>query len=267
MEEVIILVHDAWHTPDHYLSYVEALRRAAFRVYCPLLPTCNQTLPLYRRTFLDDVAAIHKLVEDHANDGEKIILIMHGYGGAVGSNALEQPSFKYRAAHNRWGGVVHLVYMCAYMLPVGRSVMDIYMEAALSGHHTMLEAFPNQTTSHLNPERLYCRGFNANETQQYLRSLVPFPGPALEFSTTQAAWMHIPFTYLSATNDCALFPISQQSMIMRASNSSYEFKEKRYDAGHSIFQTHTWRMVEEILILCGVFWMQPQEERTRRQRA
>ena len=46
---------------------------------------------------------------------------MHSYGGVVGSNALERLSWQERNEKGQKGGVIAIVYMAAFLLPLGRS--------------------------------------------------------------------------------------------------------------------------------------------------
>ena len=46
---------------------------------------------------------------------------MHSYGGVVGSNALERLSWQERNEKGQKGGVVAIVYLAAFLLPLGTS--------------------------------------------------------------------------------------------------------------------------------------------------
>ena len=55
---------------------------------------------------------------DLADAGYPIVLLMHSYGGIVGSNALKDLSLIERKRAGPPGGVVHLIYMVAFILPL-----------------------------------------------------------------------------------------------------------------------------------------------------
>lgn len=65
-------------------------------------------------------AELHKLVEEQGND---VIVVMHSYGGVVGTEAVHE-SFgnKYREGEGLTGGVIRLLYLCAFILKEGASL-------------------------------------------------------------------------------------------------------------------------------------------------
>ena len=110
----IVLVHGAWSTPPIYDPFVKALRTAGYTVHCPLLPTCSSE----SSKFSSDVTTIRNLVSSLVDASTNVLLLMHSYGGAVGSSAVADLSSKERAQQGLKGGVVHLLYLSAYILPV-----------------------------------------------------------------------------------------------------------------------------------------------------
>lgn len=79
----IVLVHGAWFTPPIYDPFVKALRVAGYTVHCPLLPTCNNTSSKF-----SDVTTVSQLISSLADASIDISLLMHSYGGAIGSSAI-----------------------------------------------------------------------------------------------------------------------------------------------------------------------------------
>lgn len=51
-----------------------------------------------------------------------VIMLLHSCGGAVGTEAVKYLSKTERFSNGLSGGVVHLIYMCAFMLQPGESV-------------------------------------------------------------------------------------------------------------------------------------------------
>ena len=247
MEPVIVLVHDMWHTPGVYLPYIWALEQATFRVYCPQLPTCDLSLPPDRRSVLNDLSVLRGLLKSLFAAGNKVIMVMHGYGGIIGSNIPGTLSFDYRAARGEPGGIIHLFYMCAYILPSDRSIADLGLWGNTTGTHT----FPG------NPQRDFFAGVGPEEVQRCVRLLVPIPEQVVRARLRQDAWRHIPCTYLFTRNDCALWLELQRMMAEPAKKYGKRYGQKVYDAGHSVYLSHTREMVEEVQAICGVFWEQP----------
>ncbi|KAI1813948.1 hypothetical protein GGS20DRAFT_442043 [Poronia punctata] len=57
-------------------------------------------------------------------------MIMHSYGGLVGTEAVTRDlSFKHRKSNNLPGGVLHLFYFAAFILTEGQSVLSTFDES------------------------------------------------------------------------------------------------------------------------------------------
>lgn len=253
MEPVIVLVHDMWHTPGVYGSYLTALQQATFTVYCPQLPTCNLSLPLDKRTVTNDLFALSGLLKSLLVAGKKVIMIMHGYGGILGSNIPRTWSFDYRAGRGKLGGIIHLLYMCAYILPSGHSIADLGSWGNTTG------------TYHLpgNLQRDFFAGVSPEEARRCIDLLVPIPEEAVRTTLKQEAWRHIPCTYLFTRNNFAVWLELQRVMAEPLKRSGKQYGQKVYDAGHSVYLTHTREMVEQVQAICGVFWEQPLRQSRR----
>ena len=251
MEPVIVLVHDMWHTPRVYLPYIWALEQATFRVYCPQLPTCDLSLPPDERSVFSDLSVLRGLLNSLFAAGKKVILVMHGYGGILGSYISDTMSFDDRAARGEPGGIIHLLYMCAYIMPSGCSMADIGLWASPLGIPT-----GGMLSVPRNPERTFFTGVN-QEIWRCIAHLVPIPELVMRTRLTQEAWEHIPCTYLFTRYNCAIRLERQRLMLEPVKKDGKRYGQKIYDAGHSIYLTHTREMVEEVQAICGVFWEQP----------
>ena len=73
-------------------------------------------------------SALAGLVE---SEGKEVVLVLHSYGGMVGTEAVQGSlGRKYRKNLGLKGGVGGLFYMCALILPLGQSLMS-----RDGGHH------------------------------------------------------------------------------------------------------------------------------------
>ena len=126
MKPSVLIVHGAWHTPAHYQEVVYHLKQNGFEdVHCPRLPSATETLPLTATANLEgDTAAIHSAIESFADLGRNTIVLMHSYGGVVGTNALDGLLAPQRKALGLPGGVIHIIYMAAFVQPAGSRLVD-----------------------------------------------------------------------------------------------------------------------------------------------
>jgi pimeloyl-ACP methyl ester carboxylesterase len=97
-------------------------------------PTFHPNLPSWSNTEATDFPSITlnndteagrkviaRLVEE---EGKRVAVVMHSYGGLVGSNAItKELSLSHRKAAGLPGGVVHLFYFAAFVLGEGQSVL------------------------------------------------------------------------------------------------------------------------------------------------
>ncbi|KAL3455519.1 hypothetical protein BJX64DRAFT_294980 [Aspergillus heterothallicus] len=90
-------------------------------------PTVAASLPSVgaTATMAEDAAAIGALTAQLVAEGKPVVLVMHSYGEIPGAE-----SARGLARKDRWhdeiprGGIVALVYLAAYMLSAGMSVMS-----------------------------------------------------------------------------------------------------------------------------------------------
>lgn len=111
----VLFVHGSWCHPSHFARVREILERAGYSTSCPLLPSIRAQPP----TGLEQDAKcirdeLQRLVEDEHRD---VIVAGHSYGGVVMTQAVDEGlAKKKREASGQKGGVVHLLYMCAFIL-------------------------------------------------------------------------------------------------------------------------------------------------------
>lgn len=81
----IILVPGAWHKAELYAPLLNSLTRMRFPVVAPSLPSVGGTSD----NFDDDVRLIREAIAAEVLEGHDIIMVMHSYGGMVGSAAVK----------------------------------------------------------------------------------------------------------------------------------------------------------------------------------
>ncbi|KAH7402175.1 Alpha/beta hydrolase fold-1 [Phaeosphaeria sp. MPI-PUGE-AT-0046c] len=118
---IVLISHGSWHTPAHYHPLIHALTANGFPTICPPHPSCSNEVPL-TASLADDIASIRTTALDLISRGHTIICIMHSYGGLVGTEGLAGLGFHERAARHESGGVIALIYMASFMVPVGASL-------------------------------------------------------------------------------------------------------------------------------------------------
>jgi len=118
----IAIAGGAWQTAAGFAGFAEKLEAKGYNTIVPPLPSVGGSenpLP----GLPEDVTAVKKVLKELAEEGKSIILLCHSYGGVVGSCAVEGLDAGSRAKEGKTGGVVKVVFMSAFMIPKGMSLL------------------------------------------------------------------------------------------------------------------------------------------------
>ena len=115
---VVVVIHGAWQRQQQYQLLGQSLVDRGFEVLRPESATSGQeTVEIQGKTYLDDVAVIHKTMEPSLAAGREIVLVCHSYGGIPTSAAAEGYQIHERQEKGLTGGIKHIVYLAAAALP------------------------------------------------------------------------------------------------------------------------------------------------------
>lgn len=124
IKPTILFIHGSWHSPKHFGPVRSIFEQHGYSTECPLLPTFNSKPAPPVVSLEDDVGAIQACLDRLIDEeGKEVIVIMHSYGGTVGSEAVHGAwNRQVRNEKGMPGGVIHLLFMCAFIVPVGSSL-------------------------------------------------------------------------------------------------------------------------------------------------
>lgn len=247
VKPTIVLIHGGWHVPITYSKFTSSLRSAGYEVHVPRLPSTNEARPP-NADLATDTTMIRGYVESLVDAGRPIIAIMHSYGGQVGTNALYGLGLNDRTQRegNKSGGVVHLIYMCAFALPEGGSMAGKVEEF---GHEHLLPpalefADDGSCVNHDPKTLLIGPGIDEVEADAYVSSLVRWNGKSLYQAVTHCAWREIPVTYIYASQDMTLPLEYQKSMVERMQAEGQAVHTVELATGHCPNLTMTQEVVD-----------------------
>ncbi|KAM3065245.1 hypothetical protein ACMFMG_004367 [Clarireedia jacksonii] len=130
---IIVLVQGSFQTPSVYQPLGQRIRSLGYSIVHPSLPSCtNVDDPSFpSTTLIDDALAIRlELIRQVEYEHRLVVVVMHSYGGLVGSEAVpKELTYADRKARGLSGGVVHLFYFSAFILPAGKSVLEVFGES------------------------------------------------------------------------------------------------------------------------------------------
>jgi len=120
---IIILVPGAWHAPLHYSHLLDGLKHEGFTTVSERNPSCDSADPSGTST-AKDAMAIRTLILSQIDKGHEIVVIMHSYGGCPGAAAAQGLSKTERQAIGLPGGVIGLLFICAFAAGEGDSLIS-----------------------------------------------------------------------------------------------------------------------------------------------
>lgn len=142
----IVLVPGAWCTPVVYDTLRATLTSRGLPSTAIAHPSIGAEPP--SKTLADDVAHLRSELVSLIDKGKDIILVLHSYGGVVGSGAVEGLGSAERAQQGKPGGVIMVVYMSAFAIPKGKSLLDMlggrflpFMKAEVSSTSSRICSF------------------------------------------------------------------------------------------------------------------------------
>ena len=118
----IVLVAGAWHRASVYDPVKTLLETQGYPVQAvsllsaggPTSTTIEDDAAHIRRTALNDLIA----------QGKEVVMVLHSFAGIPGGESIKGLTRKDRAAQGQAGGVIALVYLAAWVLPAGQSVVQ-----------------------------------------------------------------------------------------------------------------------------------------------
>jgi pimeloyl-ACP methyl ester carboxylesterase len=113
----------AWLTPVHFNAVRDRLDALGYPSECPAHPSVGAEPP--SMTLDDDVVSLRKVLTTLANDEKDIVVVGHSYGGVVASAASEGLVKPVRADSGKPGGVIKVVYLAAFALDKGQSLLGL----------------------------------------------------------------------------------------------------------------------------------------------
>ena len=198
----IVLVHGGFVDGSGWEDVYKILKKDDY----PVGIVQNPTLSL-----ADDVAVTRRTI---AAQGKPVVLVGHSYGGAVITEAGNDPK------------VAGLVYIAAFAPDKGESVASLIKDPPPGA--PVPPILPPQAGFLFLDASKFAASFAADVPKDkadfMAQSQVPWGLEALNGTVTQPAWRNKPSWYLVATDDKMIPPPAQRSMAKRAGSTVVEVK-------------------------------------------
>ncbi|KAJ9272668.1 hypothetical protein DTO212C5_1395 [Paecilomyces variotii] len=205
----ILFIHGAWHTPEYFNPVIDKLEKLDY-------PCCTVSLPSAggndSATAKDDAAVIRKKISELVSDGKEVVLSMHSYGGIPGTMSAEGFLRQDREKEGNRGGVISLVYIAAFLLPEGSSLVSVL------GMPPWIKVEGNRLTP-TDPRNIFYNDVPPHVADEYISNLSFQALPSFESPLTYPAYQHIPVKYIACELDNSI-PIAIQKEMATAGCST-----------------------------------------------
>ncbi|KUI70960.1 hypothetical protein VM1G_05840 [Cytospora mali] len=239
-QPIIVLVPGASTPPKAYHKLVSLLESPPYNytVHIPALASNNGAQP--PNTFEADVAGVRSVVEPLVTAGNQVLMVMHSYGGAVGSSAAAGLSRKDREADNLPGGVVHLLYLAAYMLTKDQSVWDIMVLCGGDSPERKALVDLREDGTWLPKDAVWglYHDLEPEDQEEQKAGITPQFLAALMGKATYEAWRDIPSTYVYTTKDRWVPPAFQDACLANAKDAGVHVDVRTFHCAHSPYVNH-----------------------------
>lgn len=254
VKPTLLFLHGGWHVPESYHKLTSAFRAAGFEVHIPRYLSMNQSRPP-NADLTSDTDLIRSYATSLVEAGRTVIVLMHSYGGQVGTNALYGLSKESRAAQGKQGGITHLIYMAAFALPEGKSMMD---KVAEFGHMDRVpiafgfdedqSCVPNYPKEGLIGE-VYANELDAKELEAYLGSLLRWNGRCMyvPIQNTPAWSDKVRISYIHTTGDATVPLDYQKNVVEFLEREGKTVETFELETGHCPNLTATHDVVDAVI--------------------
>ncbi|KAI0817142.1 Alpha/beta hydrolase fold-1 [Xylaria sp. FL0064] len=242
----VVLVPGAWTAPVAYHKLVSALKAKSFNVHVPALPTNNGARPP-DSSFEGDIQAVRQVVHQLVHGGNEVIVLMHSYGGVAGTSALEGLTRKELQAKGLPGGVVHLIYVAAFMLGLKQNIRTVVQAVKLPGRNSLNQFADDGTWFPTDPVSLLYHDLTPEDQEEQTKLLEWGNSVMLTGNTTYEAWKDVPTLYVRSTEDRWLPPEFQDFCLNNADNAGASISVSALSSGHSPYANFAEELAEMTL--------------------
>lgn len=187
-------------------------------------------------------------MERLVSDGRVVVALAHSYGGQVASNALYDLGLQTRSEKGLKGGVSRIVYMAAFAVQEGVSMIDV---VKAHGHESLIPiAFlfdEDQSVVSADPKTLIVgEGADPAELETYMATFVRWNGKSMYQGIDKCAWRQIPVSYIYTAKDMTVPLEYQKDMVADMEAAGRQVQTFELETGHCPNFTLTEGVVDAV---------------------
>lgn len=227
MSTTIIFVPGAWHSPSCFDKTASLLRDAGYKTDYVYLASVGPTTHL--KNFDPDVDVIRKHILKALDADDKVILVVHSYGGIPTSQAVQGLDYKTRQGEGKKGGVTHLFFCCSFIIPQGKTLIEAFGGNDLPWFDVSGD---KMEVNPMTPETIFYNDLPEDVVQKMKADLKPHSYQTFHSKLEYAGWQSVPSTYFYCLQDNAI-PMFVQKLMVEEFAKGTEIRTDTIDASHS----------------------------------
>ncbi|MCJ1395344.1 hypothetical protein MMC18_009410 [Xylographa bjoerkii] len=206
-------------------------------------------------TFSDDIQAVRKAIISETTQGRDVVVVVHSYGGAVGSSAIKGLARHTQAvsspAKDPSGHVLGIAMLASGFIPTGVSFTDnLGGKPPPSWKVDPQSGFAVIT---VDPRLLFYHDLPVEEGDYWVGKLEKESLKAMMEGGEHAyaGWMDVPVWYLATTEDKALPVQAQRAFVQSAKEAGADVTLREVESSHSPMLSRPKETVDFILEAVG----------------
>lgn len=232
----LVFVHGAWHQTNTWDKVVPLLETQQYKCVCVPLPSTTSNHPT---SLLDDIEAVRRAITTETSQGRDVVLVVHSYGGLVGSSALKgltrhdstQDTTSSSSPKTSSGHALGFIMLASGFAQTGSSFLNggpppPWWKADAETGFAIITGDSRQ---------LFYHDLPVEEGEHWVQELKHHSLITLSEGGEHAyaGWIHVPVWYLHTTEDKAL-PIEVQRLFVQgAKDAGGDVTTREVPSSHS----------------------------------
>ncbi|KAJ5998890.1 hypothetical protein N7451_006700 [Penicillium sp. IBT 35674x] len=224
----------AWIIPATFDATRSRLDALGFPSVCPAHPSIGAEPPT--KTLSDDVASLRDVLAKLADEGQELVVVGHSYGGVVTSCAVEGLSREARAKEGKTGGVIKVVYLAAFAIDKGQSLLGM-----LGGNYLPWMKVEGDYVLADGAGAVGWQDLSLDKQEKWNEMSLHTSRAVFSGESTYEPWRDIPCAYIVCEQDHALPPPFQELFASKMGGPENTY---RLPSSHSPFLSMPDRLAE-----------------------
>ncbi|KAI9685946.1 MAG: hypothetical protein M1820_010713 [Bogoriella megaspora] len=248
---IFVVFPGSFHLHDCLQPLISELQNQGYEAKSATLATTDSK----GGTIEDDVNLMRSLLEPLIDQGREVVLVLHSYAGFPGSATVQGLSKSEIHGKDSDGGIIGVVYMCAFIPQEGVSLYQALGGKWLDWHVPDEE---NKTLWATTPEKIFYQDCPTDLTAEAVAKLKGHSIVCLTEKEPPVYYNKKHFdgrrAYIRCTEDAALLPFVQDALI---EESGVQWIVKEIAAGHSPFMSKPKELAQALNELVDEFEKAP----------